>query len=89
MESVASKLYEDELRENGNDDKIPMKKQKISDVKQTSTETFIDLKDIKYAEDFTKLKEFCECYTCQNFTRAYLYHLVKVKEISAHTLIMM
>ena len=27
------------------------------------------------------LDERCACYTCRNFTRAYLYHLQKANEI--------
>ncbi|NQV12679.1 MAG: tRNA guanosine(34) transglycosylase Tgt [Parcubacteria group bacterium] len=29
----------------------------------------------KHREDFTPLDKDCDCYTCQNFTRAYLRHL--------------
>jgi len=29
----------------------------------------------KYRQDFTPLDKDCDCYTCQNFTRAYLRHL--------------
>ena len=28
----------------------------------------------------------CDCYTCANYTRAYLHHLFKAKEILASTL---
>ena len=34
----------------------------------------------KYAQDFTPLEADCECLTCKNFTRAYLYHLTKIDE---------
>lgn len=37
-------------------------------------------------EDFTPLVEGCPCYTCQNFTRAYLQHLFRAKELLANTL---
>jgi len=29
----------------------------------------------------------CPCYTCQNFSRAYLSHLVRAQEILAYTLL--
>jgi queuine tRNA-ribosyltransferase len=29
----------------------------------------------------------CPCYTCQNFTRAYLCHLIHAKEMLAYTLL--
>lgn len=35
----------------------------------------INLKNAKYKEDFTALDETCDCYTCKNYTKAYLRHL--------------
>jgi queuine tRNA-ribosyltransferase len=40
----------------------------------------------RYRTDFSPLLEGCECYTCQNYTRAYLHHLRKGKEILGLTL---
>ncbi len=34
-----------------------------------------------FARDWNKLDEECDCYTCQNYTRAYLRHLIKANEI--------
>lgn len=34
-----------------------------------------------YAEDFTSLDSECDCYTCKNYTKAYLRHLIKCNEI--------
>lgn len=34
-----------------------------------------------YARDFSPLEEGCTCYACQNFSRAYIRHLVKANEI--------
>jgi len=34
-----------------------------------------------YKEDFTTLDEECDCYTCKNFTKAYLRHLINSDEI--------
>lgn len=39
-----------------------------------------------YRRDFTPIDERCDCYTCQHYTRAYLHHLFKGKEILAATL---
>lgn len=33
------------------------------------------------AEDFTSLDPECDCYTCKNYTKAYLRHLIKCNEI--------
>ncbi len=40
----------------------------------------------KYANDFQSLDKNCDCYACQNFTRAYLHHLYKTKEMLYHRL---
>ncbi len=34
-----------------------------------------------YAEDYRPLDEECDCYTCRNYSRAYIRHLIKAKEI--------
>ena len=34
-----------------------------------------------YERDFSPLDEECDCYTCRNYTRAYIRHLVKTNEI--------
>ncbi len=35
----------------------------------------VNIKNEKYKEDFTSLDEECDCYTCRNYTKAYLRHL--------------
>ena len=35
----------------------------------------VNIRDAKYKEDFTPLDDECDCYTCRNFTKAYLRHL--------------
>lgn len=47
------------------------------------------LKNAKYEHDFSPLEETCDCYCCRNFTRAYLRHLVKEKEILGAQLLTM
>ena len=34
-----------------------------------------------YERDFTPLDSECDCYTCRNYTRAYIRHLIKANEI--------
>jgi queuine tRNA-ribosyltransferase len=41
----------------------------------------IKLKNTRYKNDTGALDPECACYTCRNFTRAYLHHLHKVGEI--------
>lgn len=43
----------------------------------------IVIKNKKYEQDEKPLDENCDCYTCQNFTRAYLRHLYERNEISS------
>ncbi|MFP4567423.1 MAG: tRNA guanosine(34) transglycosylase Tgt [Candidatus Woesearchaeota archaeon] len=40
----------------------------------------------RYAEDFTPIEEGCKCHTCMTYTNAYLHHLTKIGEPSAHRL---
>jgi queuine tRNA-ribosyltransferase len=41
----------------------------------------IRIRNARYRDDTAPLDEDCACYTCRNFSRAYLYHLDKAKEI--------
>ncbi|MBA3696507.1 MAG: queuine tRNA-ribosyltransferase [Methylotenera sp.] len=41
----------------------------------------VKIKNASYKNDVAPLDADCSCYTCQNFTRAYLHHLHKVGEI--------
>jgi tRNA-guanine transglycosylase len=41
----------------------------------------IDIFDSKYRADLTPIYDHCDCYTCKNFTKAYLFHLFKQKEL--------
>ncbi|MEK7588432.1 MAG: tRNA guanosine(34) transglycosylase Tgt [Patescibacteria group bacterium] len=40
----------------------------------------------KFRNDHTPIEEGCECYTCKNYTRAYVAHLFHGKEMLAGTL---
>ncbi len=39
------------------------------------------IRNEKYKEDFSPLDPFCDCYTCKNFSKAYLRHLFITGEI--------
>ncbi|MGX7092628.1 tRNA guanosine(34) transglycosylase Tgt [Hutsoniella sourekii] len=39
------------------------------------------VKNAKYARDFNPIDPKCDCYTCKNYTRAYVRHLIKSDEI--------
>ena len=40
----------------------------------------INLRNAKFKEDFTPLEETCDCYTCKNYTKAYIRHLITCDE---------
>lgn len=40
----------------------------------------------RYRRDFNPIDPDCDCYTCAHYTRAYLHHLFKAKEILSATL---
>ncbi len=40
----------------------------------------VNIRDAKYEKDFTPLDSECDCYTCRNYTKAYLRHLYKSEE---------
>jgi len=46
-----------------------------------SSEWNIKLSNAKYGKNFTPLTTDCWCYTCKNFTKAYLHHLLNEKEM--------
>ncbi|HBM75518.1 MAG TPA: tRNA guanosine(34) transglycosylase Tgt [Clostridiaceae bacterium] len=39
------------------------------------------VRNAEYAEDFLPLDEECDCYTCRNYSRAYIRHLFKAREM--------
>ena len=39
------------------------------------------VRNAEYAEDFSPLDDECDCYACRNFSKAYIRHLFKAKEI--------
>lgn len=41
----------------------------------------INFNNAKYKEDFTPVEEGCDCYTCKNYTKAYIRHLITTDEM--------
>ena len=46
----------------------------------------IDINKSIYKNDLNPVVSNCQCYTCLNFTRSYLHHLFKQREILGYTL---
>jgi queuine tRNA-ribosyltransferase len=45
------------------------------------------MRNLEHARAETPIDVLCSCYCCQNFTRAYLRHLVKAGELLGHFLL--
>lgn len=46
----------------------------------------VNIANQKYSNDFKPIDETCGCYTCANYTRAYVNHLFRARELLANTL---
>jgi queuine tRNA-ribosyltransferase len=46
----------------------------------------LNIMNAKFQDDFTPIEEGCACYTCKNYTRAYVAHLFRAKEMLGGTL---
>jgi queuine tRNA-ribosyltransferase len=46
----------------------------------------INISNAKFVKDFEKIEEDCGCYTCKNYTKSYLSHLFRAKEMLGATL---
>ncbi|MGB9761865.1 MAG: tRNA guanosine(34) transglycosylase Tgt [Caldimicrobium thiodismutans] len=52
-----------------------------------TSQGIISIKNSRYKEDFTPLDPECNCYTCRNYTKAYLRHLFYAKELLIYSLL--
>ncbi len=46
-----------------------------------------NISNAKYRASFKPVVEGCDCYTCTNYTQAYVHHLLKAKEMIGSTLL--
>ena len=46
----------------------------------------INIKRAEFKRDFRPFDEECDCYTCKNYSRAYLHHLFRAGELLSNTL---
>lgn len=47
----------------------------------------LNLRNARFARDFSPIDPECDCYSCRNYTRAYMRHLIKAGEILASRLV--
>jgi len=62
-------------------------KDKKKNIKSRNFYQTINITNAKYKKDFKPIDLNCDCYTCQNYTRAYLRHLFAVGEPFAGRLV--
>ncbi|MCL0062913.1 tRNA guanosine(34) transglycosylase Tgt [Peptococcaceae bacterium] len=43
----------------------------------------LNIRNTEFARDFNPIDAECDCYVCKNYTRAYISHLIKAKEVLA------
>jgi queuine tRNA-ribosyltransferase len=55
-------------------------KNKLKNLKVKGFYKAININNQKFKNDFQSIDKGCTCYTCQNFTKAYLNHLFKSKD---------
>lgn len=53
---------------------------------RSGTHSVIDILKALYGSDMQPIDPHCSCYTCRHFSRAYLHHLFKVRELLAYRL---
>ena len=61
---------------------VPYSTGEISDVNRG-----MNMRNSRFKEDMRPICQQCQCYTCQNFSRAYINYLLKIEEMLAMTLL--
>ncbi len=56
------------------------------DLRNKESYELLQITKTKFSEDLSPIENDCECFTCKNYTKAYLHHLFKVKETLAYRL---
>lgn len=55
--------------------------------REGSSREHLNMYNSKHTNDPNPIESDCKCYTCLNYTRAYIHHLLKAKEILAMSLL--
>jgi len=58
----------------------------VRELESTQSRGTINLFNAEFVRDFGPIDPMCGCYTCKNYSRAYIAHLFRAKEILAATL---
>lgn len=57
-----------------------------SPVNRAGKKYTLDINSAEYADDTGSVEPECRCYTCRNYSRAYLHHLFRVRELLSYRL---
>jgi queuine tRNA-ribosyltransferase len=60
---------------------------KKRELRDNTMKNYMNLNNALFKNDFKPISSSCQCYTCLNFSRAYIHHLLKAKEILSGSLI--
>jgi queuine tRNA-ribosyltransferase len=60
--------------------------QNMQDLLKKEIYGYLYIKREEFTRDFRPIEEACDCYTCKNYTRAYLHHLFKIEDTLAFKL---
>lgn len=44
---------------------------------------FVHIMKEEYVKDESPISQYCDCYTCENYSKAYLHHLFTIKDVLA------
>lgn len=53
---------------------------------QSSIYSFVYINEEKYTRDSSPISDWCDCHTCQNYSKAYLHHLFSIEDTLAFRL---
>lgn len=59
---------------------------KVNILNDTDLFEFILINKEKYKDDFSPISNFCDCFTCKNYSKAYLHHLFSIEDTLAYRL---
>lgn len=52
----------------------------FQDFPKSPQSAYVHIGNATYKNDFSPISPFCDCFTCQNYTKAYLHHLFKARD---------
>ncbi|MBD3238063.1 MAG: tRNA-guanine transglycosylase [Candidatus Moranbacteria bacterium] len=56
------------------------------DLAQASSYDFLKINQKQYRNDLNPISHYCDCLTCQHYSRAYLHHLFSINDLAAYRL---